>query len=180
VVVIIRRARLADARAVGEITRTVYVDGGYADPATAPGYVAELSDGEGRIRGATVFVAESQGRIVGTVTAVAAGSGFSNIARPQELEVRMLAVTAAARGQGAASGLMTACERLAVEGECEAVVLSTDPDMRAAQRLYAQRGYVRTPERDWPADGIPLWTYGLALPGKPAATTDSGIGSPPH
>ena len=44
------------------------------------------------------------------------------------------------------------------------LVLSTQPIMVAAQRLYASEGFVRLPERDWsPQPGVPLLAYGLRL-----------------
>lgn len=161
---IIRRAQPDDAAAVGAITRDVYVGGGYADPDQAPGYVASLADGAGRIAEAVVFVAESVGRIVGTVSAATPGSAFSNTARAGELEVRMLAVLPDDRRGGIASALMTACEDLAVDLGCHAVVLSTDPAMRAARQLYEHRGFIRTPERDWSVDGVDLLTFRLDPP----------------
>ncbi|MER6536894.1 hypothetical protein ABT215_24450, partial [Streptomyces sp900105755] len=50
---------------------------------------------------------------------------------------------------------------------CTAVVLSTQPTMHTAHRLYERLGFVRTPDRDWnplpePAD-ITLLTYELTL-----------------
>ena len=44
-----------------------------------------------------------------------------------------------------------------------AVVLSTDPDMYAAQRLYRRRGYARQPDRDWQTGGSTLMIFRLSL-----------------
>lgn len=39
-------------------------------------------------------------------------------------------------------------------------VISTDPRMQAAHRLYGRMGFVRAPERDWsPNDGVELLAY---------------------
>lgn len=162
--VIVRRAEQADARAVGDLTCSVYVGEGYADPNTAPGYVAELSDGQRRISEAIVFVAESDGEIFGTVTAAPDGSPMRHVAGAEELEIRMLAVRPADRRRGVAARLVSACEQLAAQRGCSAVALCTDPAMSAARRLYERRGYVRTPERDWVADGVALLSYRLQLP----------------
>jgi ribosomal protein S18 acetylase RimI-like enzyme len=64
---------------------------------------------------------------------------------------------------------MAACEDLARDLGTQRVVLSTEPAMTAAQRLYHRLGYVRTPERDWSIGAFPLLTYGKDL--AQAATT---------
>jgi ribosomal protein S18 acetylase RimI-like enzyme len=143
--VTIRRADLADADQVGMLAERVYRHGGWADE----GYSKRLLDGRSRIEAAVVLVAVTDGVIVGTVTAARPGSRMANMARAEEVEIRMLAVDEAARGQGIADLLMAACETLARDEGRAAVVLATAPDMHAAHRLYRRRGYVRQPDRDW-------------------------------
>jgi ribosomal protein S18 acetylase RimI-like enzyme len=143
--VTIRRADLADADQVGMLAERVYRHGGWADE----GYSKRLLDGRSRIEAAVVLVAVTDGVIVGTVTAARPGSRMANMARAEEVEIRMLAVDEAARGQGIADLLMAACEALARDEGRAAVVLATAPDMHAAHRLYRRRGYVRQPDRDW-------------------------------
>ena len=155
----IRLATAADADAIGEVTREVYTSGGYADPVTSPRYVAELSDGRRRVSEATVFVAEVSGRVVGSVTTTRHGSSLSNLAQPGELEVRMLGVRDAARGQGIGTALMAACHREAGEAGLTALVLCTDPAMAAARRLYEGLGYKRAASCDWQRDGAHLLAY---------------------
>ena len=124
----IRTATPHDAPVVRSIIHEVYVGGGWADPQRSPSYVAELLDAEARIAGATVLVAEDDGRAIRTATATQAPSHhLANIARPGELEVRMLGVVASARGKGVARALMGWCEALAVERGMQAVVLTTGP-----------------------------------------------------
>jgi len=43
------------------------------------------------------------------------------------------------------------------------VVLSTEPDMHTAQRLYRRRGYVRQPDRDWSTGRSTLLVFRLRL-----------------
>ena len=162
--VTIRLADLADAAAVGGLTHSVYVGEGYVDQEAAPDYAAELANASRRICEAQVFVAMADDVLVGSVTAATAGTAMSDIAQPGELEIRMLAVVPLARSQGVASALVSACEQLAAARRCEGVVLSTDPKMATAQRLYERRGYVRTPQRDWAPHTVPLLTYRLDLP----------------
>ena len=143
--VTIRRADLADADQVGMLAERVYRHGGWANE----DYSKRLLDGRSRIEAAVVLVAVTDGVIVGTVTAARPGSRMANMARAEEVEIRMLAVDEAARGQGIADLLMAACEALARDEGRAAVVLATAPDMHAAHRLYRRRGYVRQPDRDW-------------------------------
>jgi ribosomal protein S18 acetylase RimI-like enzyme len=143
--VTIRRADLADADQVGMLAERVYRHGGWANE----DYSKRLLDGRSRIEAAVVLVAVADGVIVGTVTAARPGSRMANMARAEEVEIRMLAVDEAARGQGIADPLMAACEALARDEGRAAVVLATAPDMHAAHRLYRRRGYVRQPDRDW-------------------------------
>jgi ribosomal protein S18 acetylase RimI-like enzyme len=152
----IRRADLADADQVGVLTERVYRHDGLTDE----GYARQLRDGRSRIRDAVVLVAVADGVIVGTVTAARSGS---RLARAGEIEVRMLAVDEAARGRGIADLLMAACEALARDGGHAAVVLSTGPDMYAAQRVYRRRGYVRQPDRDWSVGRSTLIVFRLSL-----------------
>lgn len=158
----IRRATAADATVVNAIIDEVYVAGGWADPVTSPEYVRSLLDATTRIAQAIVLVAVHQGDLVGTVTATE-GPPLANIARPGELEVRMLGVLPAARRHGVAQALMQECERLARETGRHRIVLSTEPAMVAAQALYEGLGYVRTPDRDWTINGFGLITYARAV-----------------
>jgi len=157
-VMLIRKATPQDAEVVREIVRDVYVGEGWADLHATPDYVRSLLDAETRIAQADVLVAELDGGIVATITA-ADEPPFAHVAQPGELEVRMLAVRAQARRHGVAQALVTACEDIARDRGLERVVLSTDPDMHAAQALYEGLGYRRTPGRDWETGGVMLLTY---------------------
>ncbi|MEV8445627.1 hypothetical protein AB0505_07155, partial [Streptomyces parvus] len=45
-----------------------------------------------------------------------------------------------------------------------ALVLSTQPAMLSAHRIYRRLGFLRTPERDWePVPGLRLMTFRLPL-----------------
>jgi ribosomal protein S18 acetylase RimI-like enzyme len=155
----VRRADLADADLVGGLTERVYRQGGWTDEE----YSKLLLDGRSRIEEAIVLVATADGAVIGTVTMALPDSRFANVGQASEAEVRMLAVGEAARGRGVASLLMDACETLAREEGLAAVVLSTEPDMYAAHRLYRRRGYVRQPGRDWHAGRFRLMVFRLRL-----------------
>lgn len=103
-------------------------------------------------------------RLLGSATYATAGNPWAELARPGEAEMRMLAVTASARGRGVGRLLTQAClERARSEG-CTRFVLSSGPRMTAAHRMYEGMGFHRTPERDWsPVPGVDLVTYGIDL-----------------
>lgn len=155
----IRRADLADADQVGILSERVYRQGGWADERYSP----ILRDGRSRIEEAEVLVAEAGGAIIGTAAVARPGTRYASIAQPDEVEIRILVVDQAARGQGVADRLMAACESLARDEGFAAVVLCTEPDMYAAQRLYERRGYVRQPGRDRSIGRLVLLAYRLSL-----------------
>lgn len=159
--VTIRPATAEDAEVIGVLTEQVYRDGGFLDDDEA--YVAHLLDGAGRVRDALVLVAELDGRVVASVTLAEPGTPWAEVSRPDELEVRMLAVAESARRRGIADRLMDEAEAHARRRGLAAVVLSTEPVMAAAHVLYERRGYLRQPERDWDVDGFPLLAYRRAL-----------------
>ena len=154
-----RTARPDEVDEIGTLTERVYVDGGFAGGS----YAAVLRDADARRRDAHLLVATLDGRIVGTVTLAEAGTPFANLARAGELEVRMLATAEDVRGRGVAAALMDAAEDRARARGLDGVILSTEPAMHAAHRLYEGRGYVRQPDRDRPWEGVTLVAYRLPL-----------------
>ena len=159
--VAVRAAGPDEGGAVGRLTERVY----RAEELVEDDYAAELRDGESRVETATVLVAELDGRLVGAVTAAPPGTPWAEIAGPDELEVRMLAVDGDVRRRGVAAALMDGVEDLAPALGLGAVVLSTQPEMAAAHRLYEGRGYRRVPERDWRVGPYVLLIYRKALDG---------------
>jgi ribosomal protein S18 acetylase RimI-like enzyme len=160
VTVSIRRATLDDADAIGRLTES-----SYREHVGDREYLEELRDAAPRIRKAEVLVATMGDEIVGSVVVAVPGNPYAEIGRPDELEVRMLAVAEVARGQGIAASLMDAVEARAGELGLPAVVLCTAPTMHAAHRLYERRGYERQPDRDWyiEEEDFTLLAYRVAL-----------------
>lgn len=148
----IRRSQPADADAVGTITEAAYRHDGHLGMDGGDAYAALLRDAAARMAEATVLVAELDGVVVGSVTVAPSGTPWANVARPGELEVRMLGVAAAARRRGVAEALMVAVEEHARSLGLGTVVLSTSVDMFSAQRLYERLGYRLQPDRDWSLD----------------------------
>lgn len=151
----IRPADPADYDAVSDLTVVAYVGGGYV--ADASGYVERLRDTATRAAQAEVVVAEWEGEIVGSVTIAEADSPFADVANPGELEFRMLAVAPSARGRGAGSALVRHVLDVAYDRGLAAVVISTEPQMVDARRIYDRNDFLHDPERDWePVPGTPL------------------------
>ena len=155
---IVRDALPAELAEVGEIRVTAYLEAGFLSPGS--GYVPVLralgSDGDG-----TVLVAVDGGRIVGTVMLRSDGQVVDG---PDEAEIRALAVAPDGQGKGTGSMLLRAAIERAARGGVRHLVLLTQPEMLAAQRLYRRAGFRRLPGRDWsPAPGTTLLAYGLRL-----------------
>jgi ribosomal protein S18 acetylase RimI-like enzyme len=112
-------------------------------------YLGEIVDVRSRLGGSEVIVAETAGRLVGTV-------GFYPEASRSALErwpvgwasIRTLAVLPDARGKGVGEALARECLRRARERGAPAVGLHTNPFMAAANRLYERLGFRRAPEFD--------------------------------
>ncbi|MBF6329189.1 GNAT family N-acetyltransferase [Nocardia transvalensis] len=143
----IRPIRPEEIRAVGSLTVEVYVGEGYISPESP--YVAELSDAETRAREAEVLVAVRDAAILGSLTMARPGTPYAEIARPGEIEFRMLAVAKQARGLGVGTALVHNVIQTARAEGCEAVVLTTMPPMVDARRIYDRLGFIHVPQRDW-------------------------------
>ncbi|WP_405777320.1 GNAT family N-acetyltransferase [Streptomyces sp. NBC_00859] len=162
----IRPAEPRDYEELGAITARAYLQDGLLDFGADDPYLDLLRAVEQRAAGAEVLVAaDDSGRLLGGVTFARPGSEWADIAGPGDAEFRMLAVDHTARGQGAGEALVRAC--VARARTCEGVsrlVLSTQPAMAGAHRIYSRLGFIRTPERDWdPIPGLTLLTYALLL-----------------
>ncbi|MCB5180134.1 GNAT family N-acetyltransferase [Streptomyces antimicrobicus] len=162
--ILIRQARPEEYEALGEVTVRAYVGDGLLDADPAGYYIGVLRDVAARAEDAVVLVAvREDGTVLGGVALAPPGSRYCDIAGPGEAEFRMLAVDPAARGRGAGEALVRECvERARALPGVRALVLSTQPAMRGAHRIYERTGFVRTPERDWaPVPEVPLLTYRL-------------------
>ena len=107
---------------------------------------------------------DEAGRIVGSVALVLAGEFGEVTVSHEEAAFRMLVVDAAARGRGIGELLVRTCLDRARAAGKRRMVLSTDPRMHAAHRLYERLGFTRLPERDWtPVPGVDLLVYAREL-----------------
>jgi ribosomal protein S18 acetylase RimI-like enzyme len=156
----VRVAGAADHDAVAQLTVRVYRDDGYADD----DYLDQLADVGHRAQHTELLAAVDDGRIVGSVSLAVEGGPYAEHSLPGEAVFRMLVVTPEARGRGVGAALVRACLERAAAAGCHRVVISTQPSMRAAHRLYERMGFTRLPERDWsPRPGVTLLVYARPL-----------------
>ena len=126
----------------------VYVGGGFTERASAENaFRVEAVRKRGEI-----FVAKSDGELLGTAVLVRSGNELRQIAKAGEAEIHLVAVKSSARRKGVAEALLHACEKRALELGVNSLVLSTQASMVAAQSLYEKLGFKRNPERDWSRD----------------------------
>jgi ribosomal protein S18 acetylase RimI-like enzyme len=158
--VTIREARPDELPLVGEIRVQAYQSGGFLAPDS--GYPPRLRALGASGDGTVLVAALGDGRVVGTVMLVTP-SMTSEIAGPDEAEIRALAVAPGTQGLGVGRALLRSALAGAAGEGARAVVLSTQPEMRAAHRLYERAGFTRRPDRDWsPEPGVDLLVYVLA------------------
>jgi ribosomal protein S18 acetylase RimI-like enzyme len=156
----VESARPEDYDRIAELTVGVYVEGGLAPQ----DYVTELADVTGRAPRADLLVARDAGRVVGSVALVLSGDFGEVTTSDQEAAFRMLVVDPLAQGRGIGELLVTTCLEHARAAGKTRMVISTDPRMTTAHRLYERLGFSRLPERDWsPLPGIDLLVYARDL-----------------
>ncbi|MDF2272883.1 GNAT family N-acetyltransferase [Streptomyces coacervatus] len=164
--IVIRPVAPGEYETLGEITAQAYLQDGLLTFGESDWYLGELRDVAKRAAASDVLVATQGDQLLGGVTFVPSPGPMADIAGPSEAEIRMLAVDRAARGRGAGEALVRACVDRARAAGCTGIVLSTQPIMHAAHRIYERAGFVRAPERDWnPIPGVDftLITYELTL-----------------
>lgn len=107
-----------------------------------------------RMREMTIFVAEADGEVVGTIGCAAAGEG--------EAHIRGMAVRPSWQGRGVADQLVAAAEERSRTQGCHRITLDTTEVLHRAARFYELRGYRRTGVvRDF--FGMPLHEFAKEL-----------------
>lgn len=161
---LIRDAHQDELAEVGELRLAAYRADGFLSPdSTYAPRLRELgADGVGQV---LVAVAAEHGPILGTVMLQPWRPDAGHVVQgPSEAEIRALAVRPAAQRGGVGRALLAAVVDLAVHEGVRHLVLLTQPDMKAAHRLYEQAGFSRLPDRDWsPEPGVTLLAYGMHL-----------------
>jgi ribosomal protein S18 acetylase RimI-like enzyme len=169
--IVVRPARPAEYDAAGHLVAEAFIADGHIAP--DGDYAKVLRDPRDRAQKAELLVAvdEETGAVLGSVTFAPPGSPYADLAEGREGEFRMLAVAPvpAARGRGVGELMVRAVIARAEELGLSRIVMSSQPSMAYAHRIYERLGFVRTPARDWsPLPGLDLFTYALELDGSPA------------
>lgn len=157
-------ARPEDFHRVGELAVAAFA----AELDLSAEYAAVLRDVEGRAGDAVVLVARSGREVLGAITLAAADGPYAQVARGDEIELRMFTVDPAAQGRGVGEVLLRAAVEWVREQGYPAIVLSvvSTDGPRTPHRLYERVGFVRDPERDYVGDWEPrpqMWCYLLEV-----------------
>jgi ribosomal protein S18 acetylase RimI-like enzyme len=135
-----------DAEIISLLTR-VFVQEGYTSRQDAE---RMFTPAELRKRGNIILARSPAGSLFGMAIFVPSSSQARQVATAaDEAEIHLLAVHPGARGRGIASSLILDCEREAVSLGYFKMVLSTQPTMKEAHRVYERLGYRRNSGRDW-------------------------------
>jgi ribosomal protein S18 acetylase RimI-like enzyme len=159
----VRLLQMGHVTAVTALLESVYIGEGFTPESGRSSLQAVAARSEA---GASfVAVDGPTGTVVGTVCVFVPGTPYSQVSVPGEAEVRLLAVDPAVRQRGVGEQLMAACDARARELGASRIVLSTQPTMTAAHRLYERLGFRRAPDRDWerPNSGRQMLVYELEL-----------------
>ncbi|HEX9775294.1 MAG TPA: GNAT family N-acetyltransferase [Actinomycetota bacterium] len=169
--VTIRDARPDEAVAVAEVIDAAYSM--YDEQQRALGaerwtlyreYRESMLNVAERMELADVLVAESGGRLVGTVTFYRPGEAYEEGWDDTVAGVRLLAVHPGARGAGIGRRLTQECIDRALMFGARALGLHTTEFMAVARELYVRMGFIRTPEFDLVTDdGLVIEAYRLEL-----------------
>jgi ribosomal protein S18 acetylase RimI-like enzyme len=143
----VRRARGEELAAAGEVVAAAYL----SDLKVSDWYAGRLRDAASRAEHAAVLVAvdTADGSVLGSLTYAPAGNRYAQLASPGECEIRMLGVRPDVRGRGIGELLVRAAMAQGVADGANRMVLSTQPEMRSAHRLYERLGFTRRPDLDW-------------------------------
>jgi GNAT superfamily N-acetyltransferase len=124
--------------------RDFYSEEGFLDTTLTPETLKE------RGRSSTIFVAERDGRIVGTIACSRVGA--------DEGHLRGMAVLPEFQGADIAAELLRTAEETIKTWGCSCVTLDTTQPLQRAIRFYEKHGYRRA-ERVGNFFGMPLYEY---------------------
>ncbi|WP_197030039.1 GNAT family N-acetyltransferase [Cellulomonas sp. URHE0023] len=158
-----RTARPDELDTVAVLTEHGFATGPFG-PTKDPERLALLRDAAGRAAAGDLLVAADEGRLVGTVSLVRPGTGYTRQARADEAEVRLLTTAPEARGLGVGAALMAASIERARAWGVSGLVLDTGARNAASQRLYHRLGFVRLVDRET-IEGLVVFGYDFSRSG---------------
>jgi N-acetylglutamate synthase-like GNAT family acetyltransferase len=132
----IRRADSNDGEAIVACLAAAFAP--YCNSYTPAAFTDTVLDSrlvQHRLRELCVFVAVSEGNVVGTLACSASG---------EEGHLRGMAVLADWQGSGVASALLQAAEAEIRNQGCKHVTLNTTEPLARAMRFYARHGFTRS------------------------------------
>jgi len=169
----IRDIRKDEFATLGRLMADVYSNlAGFPSPDEQPGYYDMLRS-IGRFsekKDARVLVAisandELVGGIVYFGDMAEYGSGGTATTVKNASGIRLLGVSAPARGMGAGKALARACIQLARDKGHSHVVLHTTQPMQVAWSLYEKLGFERSRDLDFVQEGLQVYGFRLWLAG---------------
>jgi ribosomal protein S18 acetylase RimI-like enzyme len=140
------RGTIEEDLEITSLLTSVFVKEGHTDKSNAEKMFAPA---ELQKRGEIMLARSPEGKLFGMVIFATWRAGLVGRTEADEAEIHLLAVYPEAQGQGIASILITACEQRATSSGYSKMVLSTQPTMKEAHRVYRQLGYRRNPALDW-------------------------------
>lgn len=147
----VREARPEDDAGVGELLVEAFITQ-YAKKLPEVRYteerMRELRDVAARRAVARVWVAELDGRVVGTVALWPPGAPGSEAWLPGAADLRALATHVSVHGRGLAAPLLDEAERCARDWGVGAICLHVRRGAEGVARMYQRRGFVREPAGD--------------------------------
>ncbi len=167
----IREIQKEEFATLGQLLANVYSSlEGFPTPAEQPGYYQMLAN-IGQFtdkKDAQVLVATSpEGEVVGGVVyfgdMAVYGSGGTAATVKNASGIRLLGVSAKARGMGVGKALTNACIQMAREKGHSQVILHTTQSMQVAWRLYEKLGFKRSEDLDFLQVGMPVFGFRLNL-----------------
>lgn len=164
----IRDARNTDRDTIRSVTLSAYEQYAPLMNGVWEFYRANMLATLADVKPAEQIVAETENGIVGTVLLYPVGTQFhapdGTLISLDLPEIRLLAVSPSARGQGIGTTLAQECVRRTRQSGASALTLHTTDMMKVAMRLYEQIGFVRAPALDFsPGEGYLVKGYRLDL-----------------
>jgi GNAT superfamily N-acetyltransferase len=148
----LRDARDGDQDAIRELTLAAYREYAAILGENYHYYEDSIVSTLADVGPAAQIVAEQDGRLVGAALLYPPGTAFEapkGHAAPVWPEVRLVAVSPAARGRRIGKALVQECLRRARQDGCTGLALHTTDMMQVAMQMYERMGFVRTPEFDF-------------------------------
>jgi GNAT superfamily N-acetyltransferase len=164
--VVVREARPEDDAQLGELLVKAFVstyERKMPEVRVTDERKAELRNVAARRGDAAVFVAESGGKVVGTVAVFPPRSARSEAWKPNSADIRHLAVEPEHHGSGIAARLMNAAEARAREWKVSQICLHVRRGAHGIARMYQSRGYVRDESGDLNYPSVYLEAFHLPL-----------------